>query len=254
VSKKHLERDLAAAEKKFRQLDIKISAKFEVSYTTHVVSAKRNVPAVLSGLISGCFIVSEGYVDAVVASATARSISSQTNPGISLASLEEDYYGNWPDPLQYVPNLSKEPVPRGPEFYYPKEERRNIFTGTIFIFCSEDQYVSLDPVIGLGGGKSFLWEDYKEGESLPEDLKAYIKHRAGRKPFVMVRLQLMEPNLKWKSDFVERSDALLGQRSAPQNEFLDSILTVDSTCLRQSLDMALETPAESGEFITLRTF
>jgi Second BRCT domain on Nijmegen syndrome breakage protein len=217
--------------------DIKLSTVFERDATSHVVAAKRNAPQVLEGLVSACYIVTEGYLDALVSACTA------TDPGKE-APLQADFDANWPDPMPFVPPTSKEPVPRPVEYLAPKNERRTVFANITFVFCSENQIENLCRAINFGSGKAILWEEYEEGVSNARDLAAFVRKNSSSKSTsardsrvaLLVQIQTTEPNLEWKSRFIQETDRILGQRSIAQNEFLDAILTCDTSSFQTRTD------------------
>lgn len=217
---------------KVEKFDIKLSPNFQGDSTTHVVAAKRNVPDVLEGLVSGAYIVTQPYIDEIITACT---------PGESKkAPLEEDFDLAWPDPLKFIPPQSKEPVPRTEDYLVPKPERADMFSNFTFVFCLANQLDGLAKPINRGGGKTILYDDYRDGSSTPEQLADFMKDFAMRqsksKTVVFVRIQIVEPNTDWKTQFIQRLDLIMGRRSVAQNEFLDVILTCDTDTLKKPLE------------------
>jgi nibrin-like protein len=251
LTKKTLDSGLLKVRQKLELVDIKLSTGFEGGYTTHVVASKRNAPVVLEGLIAGSFIVTDKYIDSI---AQACSLSG----GSKKAPLEINFDLNWPDPVNYVPLPSKEPVPRDATYLAPKSDRSTLFTNFTFIFCSETQLESLSKPINRGGGKALLYEDYQEGVSTPQEFAAFVRKVAHQssaedmgnssKSVIVVRIQVMEPNEEWKTKFILESDLLLDQRSIAQNEFLDVILTCDTSALQMSLEEDVASSAPPSKY------
>lgn len=241
LSKKNIDSGVLQVRQKLESADIKISTEFEGGYTTHVVATKRNAPPVLEGLVAGCFIVTDEYIDALVQACTPK-LDSEKAP------LEIDFDLNWPDPMLHVPPISKEPIARSSDYLAPKTERANLFSNFTFIFCSRTQMESLGKPINRGGGKAILYEEYEEGASSPQDFATFIRKIAGQQgssdltsaisagSVIVVRIQVMEPNSEWKTNFIQGTDLILGKRSVAQNEFLDVILTCDTSSLQSGLE------------------
>lgn len=224
---------------KLEPRDIKISSKYEPGITTHVIAAKRNVPAVLEGLTQGCYITTDKYLDALITA---------TAPEANACPLESDFDANWPDPMKYVTPAGKEPNPRPAEMLAPKPERSFVFAGYTFVFCTTAQFESLHAPISCGGGKVFLYSHYEsQAEADPKDLVAFVKNVAGEKGLgeledgsegkgvVVVRVTAKADNEDYVTNFMQQSDLMLGQRSVLQNEFLDAILSNDASNLRRPL-------------------
>jgi len=140
--------EMAKIRQALRFADIKLSTKFGGVGVTHVVATKRNLPMVLEGLIAGCFIVTDEYINDL-AKASTRINGSQKAP------LEVDFDAHWPDPTRYVPPPSKEPIPRPDEYFAPNKERVNLFSNFTFIFCSQNQMENLGNPINRGGERLF---------------------------------------------------------------------------------------------------
>ena len=71
------------------QLDIKYSAEYEQTLTSHVVSKKRNTPKGLQALINGKYIVTDSFITAVVEAAT----TSDDGESGAASALEQNYDG-----------------------------------------------------------------------------------------------------------------------------------------------------------------
>ncbi|RMZ72967.1 hypothetical protein GMOD_00009752 [Pyrenophora seminiperda CCB06] len=232
-------RDSKARSAQLHALDIKTTTDFVFDKTTHVVSANRNRPKVLSGLTSGKHIVTTDFLDAVLNVAT-PSVDEEQN---YLASkLEVDFDTWWPTEKDYIPAAGKEPVARPQEMLLPDASRSEVFTGLTFIFLNEEQYSSLlEPVTG-GGGKALLY-NVQPGKTTVQEYVDYVHSVAGKKrrgkadeklPVVTVRLSTIPDAMEeWAVSFVTGVDQALGQRSVLQNEFLDAIITKDRAPLQR---------------------
>ncbi|KNG47282.1 fha domain-containing protein [Stemphylium lycopersici] len=232
-------RDGKVRSTQLHSLDIKTTTDFVFDKTTHVVSAKRNLPKVLSGLTSGKHIITAEFLDAVLQIA-ATSVDEAQNYVPS--SLEEDFDTWWPSEKDYIPAAGAEPVARPQEMLLPDLSRSEVFSGLTFVFLNEGQYSSLlDPITG-GGGKALLY-DVRLGETTVEEYVDYVHSVAGKKrrgkageklPVITVRLPAYPDAMEaWAANFVTGADQALGQRSVLQNEFLDVIITKDRASLQR---------------------
>ncbi|KAI4692248.1 uncharacterized protein J4E84_003217 [Alternaria hordeiaustralica] len=217
-------------------LDIKTTTDFVFGKTTHVVSAKRNLPKVLSGLTSAKHIVTTEFLDKVLVVA-APSVDEENN--YLPSKLEEDFDAWWPAEKEYIPGIDKEPVHQPHEMLLPDPSRTEVFSGLTFIFLSESQHSSLlDPVTG-GGGKALLY-NLQLGETTVDEYVDYVHNVAGKKrrgkpgdklPVITVRLNVLVED-EWLKSFRIGVDQALGQRSIEQKEFLDTILTGDRASIQ----------------------
>ncbi|KAF2641657.1 hypothetical protein P280DRAFT_281381 [Massarina eburnea CBS 473.64] len=221
-------------------MDIKTSTEVVYGKTTHIVSQKRNLPKVLQGLVAGIPIVTTDFLDAVL-SAAAHSVDADDNYVPS--QLEEDFDASWPREKDYIPPAGAEPVARPEHMLEPDPSRSEVFLGLTFVFFDEVQHTNLHQVVAGGGGKALLF-DIRPGETTVEEYVEYVNHVAGQKkraktsngslPVVTIRLGAYPDQLAdWSTDFVARVDQSLNQRSILQNEFLDAIVTKDSSQLRR---------------------
>ncbi|EUC34169.1 hypothetical protein COCCADRAFT_4408 [Bipolaris zeicola 26-R-13] len=242
-------RDGKARSTQLHSLDIKTTTEFVFDKTTHVVSAKRNLPKVLSGLTSGKHIVTAEFLEAVLRVA-ATSVDEEQN--YIPSQLEEDFDTWWPAEKDYVPTAGAEPVARPQEMLLPDVSRSEVFSGLTFVFLNEGQYSSLlDPVTG-GGGKALLY-NIRPGETTVEEYVDYVHSVAGKKrrgksdeklPVITVRLPTYPDAMEeWAASFVTGADQALGQRSILQNEFLDVIITKDRTQLQRPPAEVIEVPS-----------
>jgi len=207
------------------------------------VAEKRNIPAVLQGLIQGRYVVTKDYISRVVEAAT--EITSPGGEGEPKAPLEKDFDGSWPDPMRFVPPVANEPIRRDAKLLAPNTQRADIFYGFTFVFCLKTQFDQLQPVINAGSGKAVLFEKFQEGKTDPKDFVAFVKNVAGEKGTGelndssqnkgVVVVRLATKNVAWDTHFVQESDRQLNQRSLEQNEFLDTILMVNTGGLRKRL-------------------
>jgi len=227
---------------RLEQLDIKMLDAYVTSETTHVIAASRNVPKGLRALVNAKYLVSQGFIDAIEYAATA---SAET--GIS--PLEEDFEGNWPNAMDYVPPPGTEPHPRPAELFKPGGMRRHLFDGFTFIFADARQHENLSPLVMDGGAKAIKY-DMQDGETTVEEFVQFVLNVADKKGLrslgdsaegkgvVFVRFRAQGEFQDWSIRFIEAVDAALEQRSIEQNEFLDAILTKDVSKLRQGLQDA----------------
>lgn len=226
------------------QLDIKYSADYERTLTSHVISKKRNTSKGLQALINGKYIVTDSFITAVVEAATT---SIDAHPDAASA-LEQDYDGNWPNPLEHLPPRGEEPTARPAEAYAPNEGRREVFDGYSFVFYDKKQYDTLFPVIAAGKGKAHL-KEVIPGETGADDFVRYVKSVAGEKGLgvfedgsegegvVLVRyLPAKGPDFDWYAEFLTSVALRLDHRPIDQREFLEAILACDATMLRRPLE------------------
>jgi hypothetical protein len=235
-------------------LDIKTTTDFLFDKTTHVVSQKRNLPKVLSGLVTGKHIVSGAFLDAVLEVAT-NSVDEAGNYVPS--KLEEDFDEWWPKEKDYIPPAGAEPLPRPPWMLEPDPSRAEVFSGLTFIFMDENQHNSLlEPITG-GGGKGLYYE-VKPGETTAQDYVDYVHSVAGKKkrsrtsgdqlPIVTVRLAAYPDGMEaWAAAFVIDVDQALNQRSVLQNEFLDAIISKDRSSLQRPPAEVVNKPSSARE-------
>ncbi|KAI4647160.1 uncharacterized protein J4E78_009136 [Alternaria triticimaculans] len=234
ASKESKENKARSAE--LHTLDIKTTTDFVFDKTTHVVSAKRNLPKVLSGLTSAKHIVTTEFLDKVLVVA-APSVDEENN--YLPSKLEDDFDAWWPAEKEYIPGIDKEPVHQPHEMLLPDPSRSEVFSGLTFIFLSESQHSSLlDPVTG-GGGKALLY-NLQLGETTVDEYVDYVHNVAGKKrrgkpgdklPVITVRLNVLVED-EWLKSFRIGVDQALGQRSIEQKEFLDTILTRDRASIQ----------------------
>jgi hypothetical protein len=227
---------------RLEKFDIKATTTVVFGQTTHVVASKRNIPAVLEGLESGSFIVTDEYVDVLE-----RTLKPQTSVGseIPKSLLETDFEANWPDEMQYVPSPGKEPVTRPSAMFKPNPARQLLFSGFKFIFLMPSQFESLQQPINGAGGKAILYSNYQVGLTKPREVTAFVKNAAGEegsgelvngKNVVVVRVTAPDDRGEWVARFMQQIDLTLGRRSVVQNEFLDPILTLDTSNLVRALE------------------
>ncbi|CAO2657651.1 Nn.00g037770.m01.CDS01 [Neocucurbitaria sp. VM-36] len=243
-------KDGKARSAQLHALDIKTTTDFQFDKTTHVVSQKRNLPKVLSGLTAGKHIVTGDFLDAVLNVAT-TSVDEEDNYVPS--KLEEDFDTWWPKEKEYVPPIGAEPVPQPQEKLEPDPSRSEVFSGLTFIFLNDGQYSSLlDPITG-GGGKALLY-DVRPGESTIQEYVDFVHSVVGKKknsrtssgmiPVITVRLPAYPDAMEeWATTFVTGVDQALNQRSVLQNEFLDVIITKDRASLQRPPAEVIDRPS-----------
>ncbi|KAK3346186.1 hypothetical protein B0T25DRAFT_271086 [Lasiosphaeria hispida] len=225
------------------QLDIKYSAEYE-KLTSHVVAKKRNTSKGLQALINGRLIVTDSFIDAVVAVATVPA-------GAELGAtslLEQDFEGNWPNALDHLPPRGEEPTSRLPEAYAPDERRQEVFDGYTFVFYDKKQYDNLFSAITNGKGKAVL-KEVTPGVTDIDDFIRYVKGVAGEKGVgsfedgsegkgvVVVRyMPAKGSDFNWYAQFLTSFAQRLDHRPIDQREFLDAILACDASMLRRPLE------------------
>jgi hypothetical protein len=226
---------------KLHAIDIKTTPDFIFSKTTHVVSLKRNLPKVLSGLVSAKHIVCSDFLDAVI---SAAAISTDEEGGYVPSKLEEDFDTWWPKEKEHITPVGTEPTPRPQEMLEPDESRSEIFSGLTFVFLDRSLYENLQEPIAGGGGKALIF-DLQPGVTTIQEYVDYVQSVAGQKkrnaknnnnklPVITIRLQSIPNGADdWASTFSRGTDRALNQRSILQNEFLDAIITKDRTLLQQ---------------------
>lgn len=246
-------REIKARSTKLHTLDIKTTIEFQFDKTTHVVSSKRNLPKVLSGLIAAKYIVTAEFLDAVL-EAAATSINEEET--YMPSKLEEDFDLWWPKEKEFIPPIGAEPIPQPQEMLEADSARSEVFSGLTFIFLNDGQYNSLlEPITG-GGGKALLYE-VKPGETTVQEYVDYVNNVAGKKrrsktsnkqiPIITVRLPAYpDANEEWAAKFVTATDQALGQRSVLQNEFLDVIITKERASLQRPPAEAINIPSTAS--------
>ena len=236
---------LTAVCERLGPLDIKALNHYEPGVTSHLIVSKRNTAKGLQALIDGRYIVHyDSYLKAVTAAAT------RSDPEAKSA-LEEDWDGNFPNPLQYLPPRGEEPTERGEDAYAPNTNRNNMFEGYTFIFCNKNQFNTLLAPITEGGGKALLREVLFNGTDMSDFIR-FVKDVAGEKGLgsfddgsegkgvVVVRYNPSkgdEQEIHFHTQFNRDVSLHLDHRLIEQNEFLDAILGVDASVLRRPLEV-----------------
>jgi len=223
------------------QLDIKFSAEYE-EQTSHVVSKKRNTSKGLQALINGKYIVTDSFINAIVDAAAVPDGADSTT-----SSLEQDFEGSWPNPLEHLPPRGEEPSDRPAESYAPDNRRHDVFEGYTFVFYEKKQYENLFPAISHGKGKALL-KEVTPNETDVDDFIRYVKGVAGEKGLgsfedgsegrgvVVVRYMPSKgADTEWFAQFVTSFALRLDHRPVDQREFLEAILACDASMLRQPL-------------------
>lgn len=240
---------------KLHALDFKTTTDFIFGKTTHVVSSKRNLPRVLSGLVAGKHIVTEDFLEAVIERATS---TMDSEFGYVPSPLEEAFDDQWPKEDEYIPPTATEPVPRPQEMLRPDGSRSDVFSNLTFVFLDEKQHSSLQDPIAGGGGKVLLY-NLKHGETTVQEYVDYVRSVAGKKrgsransdklPVITIRLPIASDSAEdWAANFMNGVDRALNQRSIFQNEFLDIILTKDRATLQQSPENIPEVASSAPEY------
>ena len=242
-SAKAVRETLETYRRQLEQADVKLIAEYVSSQTTHVIGKRRNTPLNLQALLQGRWLLAHSYVDAL-ARATA-SPGRDTGGNDRPCPLEEDFQANWPREEEHILPAAAEPNPKPNEFLKPNPQRAELFANFTFIFMSQAQYDDLMPVVTSGSGKALLW-DVEVDTSEARDLVSYVKEVAGAKGdghfrlsqhtskggIILVRLH---HKTDWIRDFLTAVESTLEQRSMEQNQFLEAILTLDTSELRRTL-------------------
>ncbi|KAL1900435.1 hypothetical protein Cpir12675_000901 [Ceratocystis pirilliformis] len=222
------------------QLDIKFLADYHVQ-ATHIVTRKRNTPKGLQALINAKYMVTNSYVDTIVAAAG----STPDTQGISL--LEQDYSKHWPKPEDFVPPKGNEAIDRPPESFLPDAERQDVFKGYTFVFYDEAQHRNLMAPISSGKGKALLY-NVDPQSTRADNLVQYVKTIAGETGIgefddgsvgpgvVVVRyVPTSGEDVEWYTRFITDVSLCLNHRAIEQSQFIEAILTKDATFLRRPL-------------------
>ncbi|KAF4434058.1 Nibrin [Colletotrichum fructicola Nara gc5] len=223
------------------QLDIKLTSEYDVEHTTHVVVKKRNTSKGLQALVNGKYIVTDSFVDAIVAAATSEPTA--------ICALEDNFDSSWPDALSHLPPRGGEPVERPNAAYAPDEGRRDIFEGYTFIFYEKGQFENLRAPIINGKGKA-LYTKVTPNVTTVDEFILYVKTEAGEKGLgcfedgsegrgvVVVRYTPSKGDaMTWYADFFTQVSLRLDHRPIEQNEFLEAILVKDASILRRRLEI-----------------
>lgn len=223
-------------------LDVKVSADYISSLTTHVVAAKRNTVRGLQALIQGKYLVADSFVDSLVYTATPADLGEEEN----LSPLEQNFDQAWPKEKDHLAPPGKEPTERPVAAYNPDLKRAHIFENFQFVFLDKSQHDNLLPVITTGQGKALLYE-LRTNQTTADDLIQYLRNAAGKKGFgdvdldstdggaVLVRPERQDGHEEWTNGLVNEACLKLDQRAISQGEFLDSILAIDASLLRKSV-------------------
>ena len=257
---------LKTKQNRVKSLGIKAISDFASDHTTHLVAGKRNTTKGLQALITGKYMVSESYLDAIEYAATPRSLDKEED----LSPLEIDFDAHWPDAQGYLPPRGKEPTARPVETYQPGPDRTNIFENFTFVFGDRSQQENLLDVITSGHGKALLFK-VTNGQTTADEALQYMQNAAGMKSFgdmsaqsrrggvIMVRWTPASEHADWATDLVNEVALKLDQRAIDQSEFLDAILANDATLLRQSVPfesyndgLAAPPPTAQASFATIR--
>lgn len=233
------------------QLDIKFLSDYAIADTTIVVTKKRNTPKGLQALINGKHIVTDAFVDAIIAAAQ--------SDGGDPCLLEQNFDEYWPNALQYLPSPGEEPVPRPPESFAPDPERASIFEGYSFLFYDQKQYDALLPVITNGRGKTYKkdvvarisniddftqWANSIAGE---KGLGYFADGSAGKGAVVVRYIPSKGKDLDWYQEFASSIALCSNLRTIDQRDFLDVIIMKDTSALRRRLEAEPEPSPAFGQ-------
>jgi DNA repair protein XRS2 len=231
--------------------------------TTHVVSKRRNTSKVLQALITGKYIVVEGFIQAIVEVAMPKAGDVD---GVQHSPLEMHFDANWPEAMRYLPPKADAPgADRPDEVFAPDERRRTIFDGYTFIFYERRRFEELHPAITSGKGKALLSE-VEPGLTSTDEFIRYVKGIAGEKGLgefedgsegkgVVVVRYTPSPdheNAGWYLSFYSQVALRLDHRPIEPRDFLPAILDVDPGQLRRPLEFD-STQREQGTYVLLWT-
>lgn len=247
TSRELLSDPLASIQQKLEQLDIKFLADYHVDATTHVISRKRNTSKGLQALINSRYIVTDHFVDEIVAASTPE----QVEEGVQRSRLEADFDRNWPDALKCLPPAGNEPTIRPVAAFAPNSARAELFDSYTFIFYDKTQYDCLLGPITNGKGKA-VFRAVTPFQTETDDFVRYVKEMAGEKGLggfedcsqgrgvVVVRyLPQTPPEIEaWYSQFHTNVSLQLDHRLIDQKDFLGAILACDASLLRRPLEEA----------------
>lgn len=250
---------------RLEQFDINAIHEYVIDATTHLITSKRNIVKGLQALINGKYMVSDDYVDAIIAACTPRELADAASSPLP-SPLEEDFDGNWPDATKYLPNPGIEPHPRPAEKFAPDPSRSSIFEGFTFVFGEKSKFEQLRPALTNGGAKTLLFE-LQFGHTTVDEFVKYVRNVAESKGLedindqtttkgvVVVRFRGKAETEEWALDFLQNVDLALGQRSVEQNEFLDAILQNDARPLKRALEEETQDrpPASTAPALVTRT-
>ena len=232
---------LKEVRKRLENTDIVCVLDYLPGQTTHVVAGKRNTAKGLQALVNGRYMVHTTYIDALIYCTTPENLDEPE----SFCPLELDFDQHWPDPLQYLPPKSKEPLERPVEDFAPNPRRAEVFDGYAFVFCEQVQFDALQAPITDGGGKA-LYFAVDPGTTEAVDLIRYAKSVAGEKGLgefedgsegkgVVIVKPITDKEPDWAARFVKEVSLTTGQRMIEQNEFLEAILSNNASGLRRPL-------------------
>jgi len=199
--------------------------------TTHLISLKRNIPKGLQALLCGKYIATDAFVDAIVLAAEPVA-NGEAEGATSNSPLEDDYDGNWPEAMHFLPGSGQEPKPRAPELFAPDVRRQNMFEGYTFVLADAQQHDTLFGMLTSGGGKAVLF-DMHAGHTELREFVEFVKNVAGEKGVgeledggegkgvVVIRWRARDEAFKdWTLTFMRNVDLELGIRSVDQNEHI----------------------------------
>lgn len=253
-SKMELETDpWAVIRQKIEPFDVKYIAEYDHINTTHVVSKRRNTSKVLQALITGKYVVVEGFMEAIIEAATPRAGDVDS---VQLSALEMDFDANWPEAMRYLPPKADAPgADRPDDFFAPDERRQTIFDGYTFVFYDRKRFEELHPAITSGKGKALLSEVEPDLTSTDEFIR-YVKGIAGEKGLgefedgsegkgVVVVRHTPPPDhekAEWYLSFYNQVALRLDHRPIEPRDFLPAILDVDPGQLRRPLEFVSTQP------------
>jgi hypothetical protein len=222
-------------------VDAKLVTEYVSNMTTHVFGKKRNTAEVIQALLQGRWVLGYGYLDEL-ARVTSRP-RPNGNGDVKASPLEEDFDANWPDEKRYILEAGSEINPQPDSYLLPNPDRSDMFHDYIFVFLSQDQLERLMPVVTSGGGKAVVFPATPDQSSVDEVI-SYFREVAGHKddsPFALSQytgkggVVFVRPNDAGRVNLVQEVELRLDQKGVEQNRFLDIVLTMDTTSLRQRL-------------------
>lgn len=197
------------------------------------MSNKRNTPQTLQALVHAKYIVDDSILKELEYVTTEGNLDEPE----SMSRLELDFDAGWPDPLKFLPAVTREPNPKSEEYFKPDPSRNQVFKGYTFVMFDKKQYDGLQPAIAGGGGKA-KWRELKLGQETVRDINQYMKEAFNAAEaqsegsgygVLHVRLVISDPTYEeWATRIQTESVATTGQGLVEQNEFLEAILIKDA--------------------------
>lgn len=254
---------LAEERAKLEPYGLKLSTEYIPSQTTHAIAKKRNTATVLQALLQGKWVITSSYVDALLQAGKKDPVNEHGSPGLS--ALERDFDGNWPKEEEHLcPAMPEQKIQSNKELK-PDPQRSEMFADYIFVFIDVKQFDVLQPVVNSGNGKAVCYE-FEDGSSTAEDVVDYVKQLAGKKgsgqfwlsqeigPGGIVIVRPAQGHPIRENGILHGVELALDQRAIEQSEFLDAILSIDTSMLRQPLQRAVDSASDEQRLVASSSF